>query len=90
MLPHVLRHAPHIHTVQRGIHFIQHEKRTGLVAVNRKQQRQRRNRLLAAGQVLHVAEPLERRHGVVLEPGQVRLRRVFHVEVGLPAERELR
>jgi hypothetical protein len=89
MLPNILRHSSDIHAIQRGIHFIQHEKRTGLVAMDRKQQRQRRNRLLATGQVLHVAEPFERRHGVIFEAGEVWLGRVFHVEVGLAAEGEL-
>lgn len=54
----------------------------------REEERQRRHGLLATREVLHVAESLERRHGVVFDAGEVRRVAVFDVEVGLAAERE--
>jgi hypothetical protein len=89
MFTDILRHTPNIHIIQRGIHLIEHEERTGLVTMNREQQRQRRNRFLATTQMLHIPEALQRGHSVVFQAGKIGLGAVFHVEVGLAAEREL-
>ncbi|KAF2399595.1 hypothetical protein EJ06DRAFT_59655 [Trichodelitschia bisporula] len=67
--------------VERRVHLIKHEERRRLVRMYRKKQCQRSHCLLATGQVLHIAEPLERGHGVILETIEVRLVRVLGIKI---------
>lgn len=67
--------------VEGGVDFVQHEEGRWLVAVHGEQEGERRHCFLAAGEVLHVAEPLEGRHGVVFDSVQVGFVAVFHVKI---------
>lgn len=81
MLVDVVGDLGDVGVVERGVDLVEHEERGGLVAVHGEQEGQRGHGLLPAGEVLHVAEPLERGHGVVLDPVEVRLVGVLHVQV---------
>ena len=53
--------------VEGGVDFVEDEEGGGLVAVNGEEQGQGGHGFLAAGEVFHVAEALERGHGVVFD-----------------------
>lgn len=77
----VRRDLGDVGVVQSGVDFVQHEEGRRLVAVHGEQEGQRRHGFLASGEVLHVAEPLEGRHGVVFDSVQVGFVAVFHVQI---------
>lgn len=71
----------HIGVVERSVDLVEHEEGRRLVAVHGEEEGQRGHGFLAAGQVLHIAEAFERRHGVVFDAVEVGFVAVFHVEI---------
>lgn len=77
----VSRDLGDVGVVEGGVDFVKDEEGGGLVAVHGEEEGQRRHGFFAAGEVLHVAEAFERRHGVVFDSVEVGLVGVFDVEV---------
>ena len=71
MIPHIIHQLAHIRIIQRSIYLVEHEKRTRLITVNRKQQRQSGHGLLSTAEMFHVSKALGRRHGVVVHAREV-------------------
>lgn len=69
--------------VERGVDFIKDEEWRRLVRVHGEEESKGGHCLFAAGEVFHVSEALERRHGVVFDAVEIRLVRVFDVEVAM-------
>lgn len=70
-----------IGVVERGVDFVEHEEGRRLVAVHGEEEGERGHGFLTPGQVLHVPEAFEGRHGVVFDAVQIGLVAVFHVEI---------
>src|SRR3989338_673475 len=80
----VPRQLADVARVQRGVHLVEHKEGRRAVAVDRKQQRQRRQRLLPARELVDVAELLARRDGVEDHAVLKRLVLVLQREVRRP------
>jgi hypothetical protein len=81
---HTHTHSSHLGNVtgiQSRIDLVKHDKRRREEAVDGKKQRKSSNRLLSAGQMCHIHEPLAWRDGVVLDTIKVRLFLVVEREV---------
>jgi transposase-like protein len=66
-------HAADVCVVQGRIDLVEYEEGRRLEAVDREEKRKSRHGALAAAELVHVAEALERRHCVVLDALKVRL-----------------
>lgn len=67
--------------VESSIDFVEDEEGRGLIGVDGEEEGESGHGLFSSGEMLHVAETLHRRHGVVLDAVEVGLVGVFHVEV---------
>ena len=81
MLADIIRDLGHIRIIEGGVDLVQDEEGRRLVAVDGEEEGEGGHGFLAAGEVLHVAEALERGHGVVFDAVEVGLVGVFDVEV---------
>lgn len=81
MIVDVVRDTSDIGIVERGINFIQDKERRGLVRMNGKQKSQGGHGLFATREVLHVSEPLQRGHSMVLDAVEVRLVGVLDIQI---------
>jgi len=70
-----------VDVVQGCINFVQDEERCRLKAVDGKKKRKSSNCFLPPRQLVHVAEPLHRGHGVVFDTTEIRLLAVLEAEV---------
>lgn len=77
----VSRDLGHIGVVEGGVDLVEDEEWGRLVAVDGEEESERGHGFFAAGEVFHVAEALEGRHGVVFDAVEVGLVAIFHVEV---------
>mmetsp|Transcript_23119 Transcript_23119/g.50669 ORF Transcript_23119/g.50669 Transcript_23119/m.50669 type:complete len:250 (-) Transcript_23119:3142-3891(-) len=82
----VLGHLLDVGVVEGGVHLVEHEEGGGAEAVDGEEQREGGHRLLAARQLLHVAEPLRGGHRRELDPVQERVVLVLQREVGCASE----
>ena len=83
MLSYVLGDSSNVRIVESGVYFVEDEKGTRLVRVDCEEEGEGGHCFFAAGQVLHVSEAFERRHGVVFQPGEVGLVGVFYVQIAM-------
>lgn len=67
MVADVGRDLGHVGVVEGGVDLVQDEKRGRLVAVDGEEEGEGGHGFFAAGEVFHVAEALEGRHGVVFD-----------------------
>ena len=81
MLADIIRDLGHVRIIEGGVDLVQDEEGRRLVAVDGEEEGEGGHGFLAAGEVLHVAEALERGHGVVFDAVEVGLVGVFDVEV---------
>lgn len=88
-LANVVADFAQVDIVESSIDFIHDKERSGMKAVNGKQERKCGDSLFAAAKLIHVAETLHWRHGVELQTTLVRLLRVVQTEIGIPAKRML-
>lgn len=81
MVVDVVGNPGHVGVVKCCVNLIKHEERRRLVRVDGEEKGKSCHGLLASREMLHVTEPLEWRHGVILDTIQVGLVRVFDIQV---------
>lgn len=79
----VIRDFLDVGVVECGVDLIQDKERAGLIRVDGKEESQGGDCLLAAREMLHVAESLHRRHGVVFYSIKVGFVTALHVQVAV-------
>lgn len=79
----VIRDFLDVGVVECSVDLIQDKERAGLIRVDGKEESQGGDCLLAAREVLHVAESLHRRHGVVFDSIKVGFVTALHVQVAV-------
>ena len=81
MVMDVIGNPGDVGVVKCCVDLIKHEEWRWLVRVNREEKGKSGHCLLASGEMLHVTEPFEGRHRVVLDTIQVGLVGVFDIQV---------
>ncbi len=80
--------AAHVGLVEHGVHLVKNHKRGGADAQQRKNERLRRQRTLAAGEQGHTLQPFAGRAGRNINPGFDHIIGVGQQQFGLAAAKE--